>query len=601
MARFLHGPALVFLCVVATTPLAAQQPSVVPLDTVLVEAASRVAPTIVSGQRSVEVITREAIARRPARSVTDLLATTLGADVQTRSPAQADLSLRGSSLGQVLVLVDGVRVNDLQTAHFDLDLAMPLDAVERIEVLRGPAVALYGSDAVGGVVNIVTRRAEAWRQARVHHGSFGTTGGAVGAGGITVRGLALRAAADAERSAGHRDGTDYDVVQGSAGIERMAGRARIALDGGFASRNFGAADFYAPAPSYERTRTQTASLRAGRTAGEWQLSAALAGRRHTDDFILRRADPSFYRNRHTTLQRTVEVGGRRQLGDAAGIALGAEGFDAELASARLGNRREQRAAAFGELTLGEARSANLSLGLRVDRSAALGTFGTPSVAASVPVHERMRLRASAGRGLRAPSWTERYYRDPGNVADPGIEPERFWAGELGARALPRWGSVDVAAFVRRADDVIDWVKPVGSDASVPWVTANLERATYRGLELSATVADLAGAEVSLGATHLRFESESAAGYVGKYALRPLTRVLFASVTRELAGGLRIAADVREARRAGESRYLLANARLSLRLPAVTLTLDGTNLTAARYLDASAQPAAGRALTLGLQL
>ena len=69
----------------------------------------------------------------------------------------ADLSIRGSTFEQVLVLVDGVRMSDPQTGHFDLDLAVPLERVERIEILRGPASAVYGADALGGVVNVVTR------------------------------------------------------------------------------------------------------------------------------------------------------------------------------------------------------------------------------------------------------------------------------------------------------------------------------------------------------------------------------------------------------------------------------------------------------------
>src|SRR5690606_25516420 len=108
--------------------------------------------------RSVQVIDRAAIEASPARTVAQLLTWALGVDVQARSPAQADVSIRGSSFEQILLLVDGVRMSDAQTAHYDLDTAVPLDEIERIEVLRGPGSAQYGSDAVGGVINIVTRR-----------------------------------------------------------------------------------------------------------------------------------------------------------------------------------------------------------------------------------------------------------------------------------------------------------------------------------------------------------------------------------------------------------------------------------------------------------
>src|SRR5690606_27325750 len=108
--------------------------------------------------------------------IPDLLQWALGVDLMPRSPALADVSLRGSSFEQVLVLVDGVRVSDAQTGHFDLDLAVPLDQVERIEILRGPGSSLHGADAMGGVINVVTRQGVERSTARAEAGTFGTTG-----------------------------------------------------------------------------------------------------------------------------------------------------------------------------------------------------------------------------------------------------------------------------------------------------------------------------------------------------------------------------------------------------------------------------------------
>lgn len=580
--------------------LPAQAPPPQALDTIRVT--SRVTPDVGAAQRSVETIGRVEIERLPARTVTDLLEMAFGADVQRRSPAQADLAIRGSSLGQVLVLVNGVRVNDLQTAHFDLDLAVPLDAVERIEILRGPGSTLYGPDAIGGVVNVVTRDGESWRRARIHGGSFETIGAGVGAGGTlgAARATVVQGSADWERSAGHRDGTDYDVVQATGGITRAIGAGSVALDVGLGARDFGAADFYAPAPSYERTRSQTAALRLTTgPADGWRGAASLSTRRHTDDFILRRADPEFYRNRHTNWQHAIELSARRAVRDGVGISVGAEGLHASLESERLGSQREQRIAGFGEVTLGSPMGPNVSAGLRVDRSTTLGVVASPTIAASMPVQRVVRLRASAAGGVRAPSWTERYYRDPANVADPDLGPERFRAWEVGARALPSWGVVDLAAFVRHATDLIDWVRAADAPATTPWTTANLEEATFRGIEAGVTLPDLAGFDVALTATGLAFEATAADSVVGKYALRPLTRVLGARVSRELMPRLQLAADARNARRAGEGGHSLVNLRAAYRLGALTAHVDLTNVLGTGYLDASARPAAGRALVAGV--
>ena len=165
--------------------LHAQTP--VHLDTLEVTVSSRVSPGLSARTRTLDVITREELAGLPARSVGDLLRWANAVDLQQRSGAQADVSLRGAGFEQVLVLVDGVRVSDVQTGHFDLDLTVPLDRIERVEILRGPASSLFGADAVGGVVNVVTRsRARAvgsstadearppTGSARAEGGSFGT-------------------------------------------------------------------------------------------------------------------------------------------------------------------------------------------------------------------------------------------------------------------------------------------------------------------------------------------------------------------------------------------------------------------------------------------
>ena len=584
---------------ISSASLSAQTPSPQTLDTVLVS--SRAAPSVAHLQRSVEVIGRDVLDRQPVRTLTDAIALAVGADVQRRSPAQADLSIRGSSLGQVLVLVDGARMSDLQTGHFDLDLAVPLDLVERIEILRGPGSALYGPDAVGGVVNVVTRRGDQWQQARVHGGSFGTLGVAGGAGLGSARpgAASIRVAADAERSSGHREGTDYELLQANAGVERQVGRGIATLDAGAGARSFGAAHFYAAAPSYERTRTQTATLGYTLDAHGWQAAARAATRRHTDDFILRREDPAFYRNRHETWQHTAELSARRTLARDADLVIGAEGFEARLESARLGNRRERRASAFAEATVGSSTGGNVSAGVRVDHSTTLATIASPSLAVSLPAGPRLRFRGSASRGVRAPSWTERYYADPASVASPGLGPERFWAGEVGVRALPPRAIVDVTTFVRRAHDMIDWVKPVDAPADEPWTTANLEEATFHGVELTIQVPDVAGFSLGVDAAGIAFDANAAEEFVGRYALRPVTRSIGARIGRAVAGRMNVALDVRESRRAGESAYVLANLRSSLGGGRGTLHVDLTNLFAASYVDASAQVAAGRALLVGV--
>ena len=599
MARTQTHAVLALLGAVALARPAAAQRAPQQVDTVHVVA--RTDPTVVSATRSFEVITRSDLARHAARSLADVLGLALGVDAQPRSPAQADLGLRGSTFNQVVVLVDGVRVSDVQSGHYALDLAVPVAMIERVELLRGTGSAMYGSDAIGGVINIVTRMDSSFRDVATRVGSFG---GALGraALGAAVRGTRLHAGADVDRSSGHRDGTDYRIAQGRASAERRVGAARVSADAATGVRQFGAADFYSPFPSFETTRSATGSLRAQLPMGERvPLGGALHRRRHSDVFTLKRENPAFYQNVHHSWQHGAEGTAQVALAPRLHAAVGAELLDARLRSARLGDHRERRHAEFAEATLGRAGGASLDLGLRHDRSSAVGSFVSPSIGVAIPLPARMQLRASSSRGFRAPTWTERYYVDPANVADSSLRVERFAATEVGLRVAPLARvSADVALFERRAHDLIDWARPASAPAPLPpWRTMNFASATYRGVEAMVRLSDLAAVDWTVRGSGLRFDASAEPGTVGKYAPRPLTRVLGVSAASHEMHGASLTVDVQRARRAAEDDHLRLDARLDQRVGAMRLSLEMLNLTNADYLDVSGKPVAERSAFLGL--
>ncbi len=572
------------------------------LDTVRVTVSSRSAG---SGVRSEEVLTREDIARLPARNIADVLDRALGVEILGRSPAQADIAMRGSSTTQVLILVDGVRVNDSQTEHANLDLAVPLDEVERIEILRGAGSTLYGPDAAGGVVNIITAGHDgavaARRSFRAWGGSFGT-GGASGSIADSIGSFGVQANAEHERSDGHRADTDYGVTQASLAVARALGSGRLRARAGLGVRSFGAADFYATYPSYERTRSTTASLDYDfAPADRVRASLSANTRRHSDDYVLVRDDPGLYHNRHRSWQSGVEALGRIALAPAVVAAVGAEGHEARLHSERLGDRDERRGALFVEATVGNSGGARLDAGARIDWSSVDGRFTSPSVGAVLPLGARARLRASVSRGFRAPTWTERYYTDPANIGDPDLRPEEFRSGELGLTVKPgsRW-SADVTTYARRATGLIDWARPADADSTAPWRTTNVARADYRGLEVALNLRDWLGASWKLRGSALDFDSRGADGFIGKYALRPVTRSAGLVATAPLGRGPIATLDAAYGERAGDTPHFRLDARLAQRWRDLRIVLDVRNITGADYLDASVKPVAGRSAFLTLE-
>ena len=574
--------------------LRAQRPQA--LDTVVVVGSHTGASSAISDMRSVAIIDRARIDGSGARTVPELLSTVMGVDVDSRSPAQADISIRGSSPEQIVILVDGVRVSDVQSAHYASDLAVPLQSIERIEILRGAGSAVYGPDAVGGVINIVTRGSTP-RSAEVHGGSFGSVGGSL-IDGASSGARSVIVSGDFDKSDGSRDDTDYRMGQGRAKLAVPLADGMVTTNLGVGVRDFGASDFYAPYNSIERTTTTTVDSRWTAALGSWALDAAGGTRRHEDHYVLVRGNPSLYENYHTTWQTSGTATARHDVGPAV-VALGAEADHDQLSSLRLGGRREWRAGAFAEVSTDASSVVAGNAGVRDDHSSAYGDFFSPSAAVRVKLADALQLHASASRGFRAPTWTERYYTDPSNNGDPDLRPERFSSGDAGARLIGSAATFDVTVFGRQASDLIDWVRPLGSSAATPWQATNIGDATFRGIEAVLEPRPLGVLGTSLFATGLSFTSSASAAVEGKYALRPLTRQIgmrLHTTTNPFGASV----DLESAQRAGETSYLNGNARLWWTRGGYRLTLDAKNIANASWLDASGMPVAGRGLYAGVE-
>src|SRR5687768_18535775 len=165
------------LVLAAAAPLAAQT-SVPPYRQTVVVTAATTPVELGSVTRTLTVITREQIEALPAHSIADVMRLAASVDVRARGVRgmQTDFAVRGANFGQMLVLVDGVRLNDAQSGHHNGDIPVSLDEVERIEILHGPGASLFGADAFSGTVNVITRR-EAESSATLLGGSNGLAGG----------------------------------------------------------------------------------------------------------------------------------------------------------------------------------------------------------------------------------------------------------------------------------------------------------------------------------------------------------------------------------------------------------------------------------------
>ena len=119
----------------------------------------RLSDTLSNLNADVQLITRKQIEALPVQSVNELLMTVAGVDMRRRGPSgvQGDLTIDGSTFDQVLVLINGVKMIDPQTGHHMMNLPVPLEAIDHIEIIRGAAGRSYGVNALAGVINIITK------------------------------------------------------------------------------------------------------------------------------------------------------------------------------------------------------------------------------------------------------------------------------------------------------------------------------------------------------------------------------------------------------------------------------------------------------------
>ena len=397
--------------------------------------------------------------------------------------AQSDLTLRGGSFEQTLVLLDGFRINDSQTSHHNLDLPVPLEAMDSIQVLHGAGSTLHGADALSGAVDFITAAPHAnLLQLNSGFGSFGSSEQSVLAE-LSRHAWSSRLTGSHNLSTGFT--TDRDYRNQTASNEDWLSSRLGLTDLLFAAsdRSFGADQFYGDYPSWERTKGWFAGIR--QELGS-HLQAAFAYRRHTDEYVLVRDDPAIYENNHIDGSWQGSLRSVFPLKGSSVLLMGVEADGDSIDSNNLGQHARNRAAGYIDMDLNPAKSRwGLSAGIREEGfSGGLQTAFAPHLAGRYRIAKAVKLRASGGYGFRLPTYTDLYYSDPTTIGNPNLKPESAWSGDGGVdwNASARL-TVSVTGFYSRQHDAIDYVRATVSD---PWQAVNLSGLYFAGVESSLT-------------------------------------------------------------------------------------------------------------------
>lgn len=428
-------------------------------DTSERDQALKLPDTLISANRQVQarndssaantVFTREDIDRLQPTSLTDLLQRVPGVQVaQTGGRSSLPgVYIRGTNSSQSLVLVDGQRIGSSSSGDSNLQF-INVEQIERVEVLRGSRSAIYGSDAIGGVIQIFTRRGiQQGLQGRMHLGfgsnqtwqrSLGLSGGDQQTRFSLGASLDETAGIDSTRESYPSD-DDHDAYRNQSlslslshafdddlevGLNLLDNRGRSQYDSPFGYFDMATNNTYQQQPHTDFTVSSISSFIDARLNDSWKSRLELG---HAENRDAKRDKLTVERSTFNTYRDSLNWQNDLSLDERNSLILGADWYEDRLnTSAAYGEDSRWNRAAFIQHRF---RGDNFSteLGLRHDRNQQFGSQNTWSGSLTVPVNPDNDLLLSYSEGFRAPTFTDLYYP---NSSNPQIKPEHSKSYEL---------------------------------------------------------------------------------------------------------------------------------------------------------------------------
>ena len=559
---------------------ASKDNSATTLDTMFVTA-TRTAISTNDSLSPVSVITRDDIQRWQVNSVQDALRRTPGLSI-SNSGGQGKVSsifLRGTNSDHVLVLIDGQRAASATTATAAIE-QLPIELIERIEIVRGPRASLYGSEAIGGVIQIFTRqRTDAIRPYAIVGGGSDKTYRATAG----VSGQVDDAWFSFNSSHYHTNGFNacsgilnragcFDNEPDNDGYVRTAGSARlgynyedlIEIEGNFLQTN-GNTEFDGSFQNRSKTVNQVFGGKLTITpTDQWDIS--FSGGRSKDDsdnFNDGQFTGSFVTRRISHLTQV-----NYRLSDDHIFTSGFEYWDDRVGGTTdYAEKSRDNKAGFFQYQ-GKYGSLDWLGGVRLDNNQQFGNNVTGDIAIGYSFDSGIKVIGSYGRAFKAPSFNQLYFPDSQFfLSNPDLDPEKSQSIELQVRGSHYAIDWSVNGYWTWIDNLISTVQIDPTDLASAFTSDNISESRIRGLELAASTT-LYGIDISANVSLIDPTDQSSGANHGNVLARRPERTFTFNVDRSL-GDFSIGTTVR-----GESRRF-DNASNSSRIAGfVTVDLRG---------------------------
>ena len=622
---------------------------------------SRVPMTYSESSRVVEIIDQEEIQRSPATSLEDLLESKLSIDVRERGShsVQTDVSLRGGSFDQVMIMVNGVSLNDPQTGHHSMNIPVPLENIDRIEILEGPGSRIYGPNAFSGVINIITstETSENTFDLSLSAGQHNLLTGAANSNFSTGK-VKNFVSVSKQQSDGYIDNTDFDIntVYYQGILPSKVGRFKF--QSGWMDKQFGANSFYTASypDQFEQIRSYFGNL-SYETGNKNRFKAKVYARNHHDRFELFREDEDYYikqngywindadtagygggyfyggHNYHMTHVHGADVSLTTQ-SKFGKTAFGANYRNEKIWSNVLGNPMNDTIDApfenDGVFTKSQERK-NISIFAEHSVTLKKWSFAggvlanfhedfdwnfSPGIDLSYQISLRTRLFASVNQSVRMPTFTDLYYVGPTNIGNPDIKPEKALTSEIGVKYVTPKIRTHVSVFHRDGTNMIDWVKLTAEDK---WESQNITEVKSFGVEMNTSfnIEKIVGKKIFINSIDLNYSyielSKSSGDYISRYALDNLKHKLGILIDHKLWKNASLCWNIMGQDRNGSysdaetgkeedyDPFLLVDAKLRYKMGYFTTFIEASNIFAVDYFDHGNLEMPGRWIRVGANL
>ena len=426
------------------------------------------------------VITRQDIDNARCQTINDILKLCPNVDVRQRGAlgVQTDISLGGGTFDQITFLLNGININNPQTGHLSADFPVAIADIERIEILDGASARIFGSQALNGIINIITR-IDPHNSVGLHAeaGSYGTLGGGGNGQWSMVNGqLKNRLSADYLRTDGAVDNSAFGRTRLFYQGRYSADALRLSWHAGYSGQRYGANTFYSAKypDQWEEGRRYMTAVKGDVQLGRIHLLPTVSFNRSYDHFQLIRGSATgenYHRNDVVAGALTANLQLFNSSVFQSYAAFGGELRHEGILSSNLGRPKEN---ASGRYDHHDSRN-NLSLFvehalLMRHWSLNVGIMGNRNTAVDSRLRfypgidisyqpSNIRLYLSCNKSMRMPTFTDLYYKSPTQQGNVGLKPEQATTYKLGGEwsMLNNQCTIDVAGIYRRGRDMIDWV------------------------------------------------------------------------------------------------------------------------------------------------